>query len=230
MAGHLGADDRMYESWKLCPDLRPKQICFVLERYENGQTNRIVHQHVPGHRISNENRLALLRALVIAGDRRTDDELASILGFFLNSRGREPSERSMRVQCKYPEPGVLRTYCGTDLLAWSDQVVAPDAFRPMAVLRKPRELANQLPALYFSDMDDLNISLPSSQQAYVEDQVASGQYPSVSEYVSELIRADQKAKAQEKLEALLLEGLDSGPGRQWTEDDWEKLRKRTQKG
>jgi antitoxin ParD1/3/4 len=79
-------------------------------------------------------------------------------------------------------------------------------------------------------MEDLNISLPSSQQAYAEDQVASGQYPSVSDYVSELIRADQKAKAEEKLEALLLEGLDSGPGRKWTEDDWERLRKRAEEG
>ncbi|MFM9979067.1 MAG: type II toxin-antitoxin system ParD family antitoxin [Sphingomonadaceae bacterium] len=71
-------------------------------------------------------------------------------------------------------------------------------------------------------MDDLSISLPASQQAFVEDQVAGGQYPSVSDYVSELIRADQKAKAQEKLEALLLEGLE-GEATPWTKADAERL-------
>jgi antitoxin ParD1/3/4 len=75
-------------------------------------------------------------------------------------------------------------------------------------------------------MDDINIALPASQQSFVEDQVASGQYPSGSDYVSELVCADQKAKAQEKLEALLLEGLNSGPATPWTEQDWERLRNR----
>ena len=71
-------------------------------------------------------------------------------------------------------------------------------------------------------MDDLNISLPASQQAFAEDQVADGHYPSVSDYLSDLIRADQKARAQEKLEAVLLEGLE-GEATPWTEADWEAL-------
>jgi antitoxin ParD1/3/4 len=74
-------------------------------------------------------------------------------------------------------------------------------------------------------MEDMNISLPSSQQAYVEDQVASGNYPSVSEFVAELIHADQRAKAQAKLEDLLLEGLE-GEETEWTEADWDMLRRR----
>ena len=75
-------------------------------------------------------------------------------------------------------------------------------------------------------MDDLNSSLRASQQSFVEDQVTSGKYPSVSEYVAELVRTDQKAKAQEKLEALLLGGLNNGPATPWTEQDWERLRNR----
>jgi antitoxin ParD1/3/4 len=74
-------------------------------------------------------------------------------------------------------------------------------------------------------MDSMNISLPTSQQAYVEDQVASGNYPSVSEYMSELIHADQRAKAMAKLEELLLEGLE-GEETEWTEADWDALRRR----
>ncbi len=38
---------------------------------------------------------------------------------------------------------------------------------------------------------------------------AEGRYSSLSEYVRELIREDEKRKAQERREALLLEGLES---------------------
>lgn len=75
-------------------------------------------------------------------------------------------------------------------------------------------------------MDDLHISLSGSQQAFVEEQATSGGFPSVNDYVAKLIRAEQKAQAQAKLEALLEEGLNSGPAREWTEEDWERLRRR----
>ena len=41
-----------------------------------------------------------------------------------------------------------------------------------------------------------------------------------------LIREDQKRKAQERLEALLLDGLDSGDPVEATPDFWEQLRGR----
>lgn len=56
----------------------------------------------------------------------------------------------------------------------------------------------------------MNISLPDPMKAFVDEQVHSGGYGSASEYVRELVRRDQKERAQAKLEALLLEGLDSG--------------------
>ena len=43
------------------------------------------------------------------------------------------------------------------------------------------------------------------------DRVSEGGYSSVSESVRELIRADQRRKAEERIGAVLLEGLDSGP-------------------
>jgi antitoxin ParD1/3/4 len=55
----------------------------------------------------------------------------------------------------------------------------------------------------------MNISLPDPLKEFVEHQIAEGRYSSVSEYVRELIREDEKRKAQERLEALLLEGLES---------------------
>ena len=70
----------------------------------------------------------------------------------------------------------------------------------------------------------MNISLPDSMRAYIEEQVASGGYSTVSEYFRELVRQDQKQKAQERLEVLLLEGLDSGTATSMNAEDWENIR------
>lgn len=67
-------------------------------------------------------------------------------------------------------------------------------------------------------MTSMNISLPESLRDYVEQQVASGGYGTASEYLRELIRQDQKQKAQERLEEMLLKGLES-PAREWTPED-----------
>ena len=73
-------------------------------------------------------------------------------------------------------------------------------------------------------MTSINISLPESMKAYVEEQITSGSYGTVSEYIRELIRQDQKRKAKERLETLLLEGLDSGSATAMTAWDWEEIR------
>jgi antitoxin ParD1/3/4 len=56
----------------------------------------------------------------------------------------------------------------------------------------------------------LNVSLPKVLKDYVESRVNDGGYSTPSEYVRELIREDQKRRAEEKLEASLAEGLSSG--------------------
>ena len=58
-------------------------------------------------------------------------------------------------------------------------------------------------------MTSMNISLPEELKAYVEQQLQAG-YSTPSEYVRELIREDQKRRAKERLNAMLLEGLNSG--------------------
>ena len=55
----------------------------------------------------------------------------------------------------------------------------------------------------------MNVSLPEDLKEYAEAQAKHG-YSTPSEYVRELIREDRKRKAKEKLDALLLEGLNSG--------------------
>jgi antitoxin ParD1/3/4 len=75
-------------------------------------------------------------------------------------------------------------------------------------------------------MDTMNISLPDSLKEFVEVQVSEGGYNDASEYVGELISADQKQKAWAVLEAEVLKGIRSGKSKPMTEDDWSRLRDR----
>ncbi|MEY3787716.1 MAG: hypothetical protein RLZ75_1923 [Pseudomonadota bacterium] len=72
-------------------------------------------------------------------------------------------------------------------------------------------------------MQSMNISLPDPLKQFVDSQVAQGRYSSTSEYMRELIRADEKLKAEEQLEAKLLEGLNS-PESELGKEDWKKIR------
>jgi antitoxin ParD1/3/4 len=72
-------------------------------------------------------------------------------------------------------------------------------------------------------MQSMNISLPDPLKEFVEGQIASGRYSSASEYVRELIREDEKRKAEERLETLLLEGL-SGEESKFTRKDMSDIR------
>ena len=73
-------------------------------------------------------------------------------------------------------------------------------------------------------MQSMNISLPDPLKRFVDGQIAEGRYSSVSEYVRELIRADEKRKAEDRLESLLLEGLNS-PETELQPSDWADIRK-----
>jgi len=70
----------------------------------------------------------------------------------------------------------------------------------------------------------MNISLPEPMRQFVEQQVKTRGYSSASEYVRELVRADQKCKAKEQLEALMLESIRSGDAIEVTPKMWEELR------
>ena len=72
-------------------------------------------------------------------------------------------------------------------------------------------------------MESMNISLPEPLKQFVDGQISTGRYSSASEYVRELIRADEKRKAEEELETKLLEGLRS-PESELTKADWKAVR------
>jgi antitoxin ParD1/3/4 len=69
----------------------------------------------------------------------------------------------------------------------------------------------------------MNISLPEELKEFAEEQTKHG-FSTPSEYVRELIREDRKRKAKEKLEALLLEGLNSGDPIRVDAEFWTDLR------
>lgn len=72
-------------------------------------------------------------------------------------------------------------------------------------------------------METMNIALPKGLKEFVQEQVDAGGYSSVSEYVRDLIRAEQKRQAREKIQALLLEGLE-GEGTPLTREWWDEFR------
>jgi antitoxin ParD1/3/4 len=73
-------------------------------------------------------------------------------------------------------------------------------------------------------METMNIALPENLKIFVQHQVEYGGYSSVSEYMRELIRADQRRQALAALETEILKGLASGASTPMTADDWQAIR------
>jgi hypothetical protein len=115
-----------YENFKLCPDLKAKEICLVAEQYSEGIFTRVYHQHVPRHRLSEGARHNLLRTLVVKLAGMHPDHIVSC---FLNNRGKKPSAERLVGAVSYPEPGVIRHYVGGNTKAWSDMVISASKFR-----------------------------------------------------------------------------------------------------
>jgi antitoxin ParD1/3/4 len=70
-------------------------------------------------------------------------------------------------------------------------------------------------------METMNIALPEAMKNFALSQVEERGYSSVSEYIRDLIRADQKRKVEQRIDTLLLEGLDSGKPIPATPEYWE---------
>jgi len=73
-------------------------------------------------------------------------------------------------------------------------------------------------------MTTVNISVPDSMRAFIDEQVAKGGYSTTSEYIRQLLRQEAERVAQVRLETLLLEGLDSGEPIEINDDWWQQKR------
>lgn len=74
------------------------------------------------------------------------------------------------------------------------------------------------------DITTMNVSLPRTQKDFVDQQVQLGSYSTVSDYIRDLIRREQRVIAREELERKLLEGLGSGAAREMAPEEWALLR------
>lgn len=76
-------------------------------------------------------------------------------------------------------------------------------------------------------MASINISLPDSLLAFLKEQVKKCGYSTASEYLRDLLRAARERKANEHLDRLLLEGLESGEGRVVDDAFWKEFHRKT---
>lgn len=68
----------------------------------------------------------------------------------------------------------------------------------------------------------MNVSLPESMKAYVDERVEQDEYGTASEYIRDLIRSDQRTRAHRQLERVLLERIESDDFREFSIDDVRK--------
>jgi len=73
-------------------------------------------------------------------------------------------------------------------------------------------------------MTTMNISLPEVLKDFVDTQVQERGFSTLSEYIRDLIRNDQVRQGEQRLAALILEGLESGPAIPVNEAYWDGKR------
>lgn len=75
-------------------------------------------------------------------------------------------------------------------------------------------------------MATMNVSLPDPLKQFVDEEVRAGGFASTSDYMRDLIRQRQRAKAEETLRRLIAEGLASGPATPLEPDFFDRMRER----
>ena len=73
-------------------------------------------------------------------------------------------------------------------------------------------------------MTTVTISLPESLREFIDREVQTKGYGNVSEYVRSLLREAQAKASDARLEALLLEGLESGHDVPLSQSFWRQLK------
>jgi len=70
----------------------------------------------------------------------------------------------------------------------------------------------------------VTVTLPDEIQSVVDAEVQEHGFTNAAEYLTTLVRQDQKRRAKEQLEAFVLEGINSGDYVEMTADAWRDLR------
>ena len=111
---------RLYSGFQICDALKPKQKCFRLRIYKEGKYDDLYHEHIPKHRISEDNAISFMKTLVAKYSEWND---SFILSTYLNNHGKKPhAEHRIQMPIEYPEPGVMRRYCSSgNVSVWMDE-------------------------------------------------------------------------------------------------------------
>ncbi len=72
----------------------------------------------------------------------------------------------------------------------------------------------------------INISIPDNLKAEVDEVIAAEGYGNTSEFFRDLVRDYLQRRQERRLEALLLEGLESGKATRFTKADFEAIKQR----
>jgi antitoxin ParD1/3/4 len=79
-------------------------------------------------------------------------------------------------------------------------------------------------------MATMNISLPDSMKAFIEEQADKAGFSTVSEYVRAIIREVQVRELHRQVvRGKLLEAIQDGPSTPMTKEDWEGIRREVHK-
>lgn len=73
-------------------------------------------------------------------------------------------------------------------------------------------------------MATMNISLPDPLKHFIDDEVREGSFSSASDYMRDLVRQRQRAKAEDTLKQLIAEGLASGSAGEVTSATFDQMR------
>ena len=78
-------------------------------------------------------------------------------------------------------------------------------------------------------MSKVQVSLPEPLRQFIDGLVAEGAFKDPSEYLRTLVDRDRQAREKARIEALLIEGLDSGPSTPMTAEDWNEIEREGQR-
>ncbi len=73
-------------------------------------------------------------------------------------------------------------------------------------------------------MSTIPVELPDDLRKFIEAKISGGQFANASEYIVALVDAARKKRSD--IEAALLEGLNSGPAEEWTDQNWNEMKQR----
>ncbi len=71
----------------------------------------------------------------------------------------------------------------------------------------------------------MNISLPPPLKEWVDQQVSRRGFGTASEFVRQMLREEQQRQLRERIDAALVEGIESGPSTPMTTQDWDDIRR-----